>query len=87
MAVHRSAPLRSIVRDMNHASDNLVAELLLRQLGVDGPADVRTAGLRRVQHVLREALPGTETQAMGPNASSILKREPVYKGMQNSDPG
>lgn len=53
LAYHRSAPLSSIVTEMNHESDNFVAEMLLKELGATMAGRGSTAAGR---HVVRAAL-------------------------------
>jgi serine-type D-Ala-D-Ala carboxypeptidase/endopeptidase (penicillin-binding protein 4) len=53
LAYHRSAPLSAVVREMNHESDNFVAEMLLKELGATVAARGSTAAGR---HVVRNAL-------------------------------
>jgi serine-type D-Ala-D-Ala carboxypeptidase/endopeptidase (penicillin-binding protein 4) len=53
LAYHRSARLSAIVREMNHESDNFVAEMLLKELGATMAGRGSTAAGR---HVVRAAL-------------------------------
>jgi D-alanyl-D-alanine carboxypeptidase/D-alanyl-D-alanine-endopeptidase (penicillin-binding protein 4) len=53
LAYHRSAPLSAVVREMNHESDNFVAEMLLKELGATIAGRGSTAAGR---HVVRDAL-------------------------------
>lgn len=53
LAYHRSAPLFAVVREMNHESDNFVAEMLLKELGATMAGRGSTAAGR---HVVRAAL-------------------------------
>lgn len=53
LAYHRSAPLSAVVREMNHESDNFVAEMLLKELGATVAGRGSTAAGR---HVVRDAL-------------------------------
>jgi D-alanyl-D-alanine carboxypeptidase/D-alanyl-D-alanine-endopeptidase (penicillin-binding protein 4) len=53
LAYHRSAPLSAIVTEMNHESDNFVAEMLLKELGATMAGRGSTAAGR---HVVRAAL-------------------------------
>jgi PBP4 family serine-type D-alanyl-D-alanine carboxypeptidase len=56
LAVHRSAPLQRVVRDMNRDSDNYTAELVLKTLGaVAGEGGSTAAGARVVLEELRDA--------------------------------
>lgn len=57
LAEHASAPLAEIVREMDKNSDNLLAETLLRQLGVHaaGAPGTRAKGLKAVQAFLKRA--------------------------------
>jgi len=56
LAYHRSAPLSGVVREMNHESDNFVAEMLLKELGAMAAGRGSTAAGR---HVVRDVLAET----------------------------
>lgn len=53
LATSRSAPLRTIVREMNVPSDNFIAEMLVKAVGADGAARGTTpAGTARTRALL-----------------------------------
>ena len=71
VGTYRSPPLREVVRTMNHESQNLYAEQLLRTLAVVGPPDTTSDDLTEGSAELGILAVQTELSEMGIDTSRV----------------